>query len=432
MSWRKAAFAALLAVLVGVSVLPLAAQPLIREFPKPFVQDGTIDYDGDGVPDIAIIIGGQKPGVAAAAEDVRGAALIGVKIGSHLYYSKAPNEKGTDYFIEELTADAWALNYKHWGWAGTFADEGAWFEFTANIGTVAWDYDLDGDFEVLYYYDTTYMPPFSVSYPDQFAFPLDDTTFNPDYLLVVAGYYNETVESVPICPACPNLGVYECVAPVLVYSVGYKLTEDDMTTLTSGNAQVLFADHDGVGWILDGYNDADDGAEGRISVRYNIALFYGTGGLGIDYEINATDIYSGFSEDYYLNKPGFALIFATTPVGTAILQEGKPYLIPFLGYYFIVDDITDTDMSIIVASDEAGLDVKTMLNFEYTTDDQGNVNKLFIYLNDLEANRLEGAGYPMVFFIYVYRIDTDDDYVELTISSPWIDKHVFDLSLIHI
>jgi len=436
MDWRKAAFAALLAVLVGVSALPLAAEPLIREFPKPFVQNGTIDYDGDGVPDIAIIIGGQKPGIAAAAEDVRGAALIGVKIGSHLYYTKAPNLKGTDYWIEELTADAWHRSYKQWDWGGTNRDEGFWFDFTGTLATITWDYDDDGHDEVKYYIDTEDIPAFSWDFTEgQAALPLDTKTFAPDYLLVVAGYYNETIESIPICPACPGLGAHECKAPVLVYSVGYMLTDDDKDTLKEG---VLFADLNasgGTAWIISGYNDHPNGV-GPVIVSYNQPWFVVGPGVD-DLFINATDIYSGLTYNYSLNKPGFTMIFKTTPVNTAILQEGKEYYVPFLGYWVEVDDITEENASFIVRESEGG-PIKTMLNLEYTTDAGGNVNKLFIYYDDLGGNRLKGpscdyvaagAKCNMTFFLYIYRIDTDDDYMEVMLSSPWIDKHVFDRSM---
>ncbi|MDK2463661.1 MAG: hypothetical protein QI223_02660, partial [Candidatus Korarchaeota archaeon] len=406
MDWRKAAFAALLAVLVGVSALPLAATPLIREFPKPFVQNGTIDYDGDGVPDIAIIIGGQKPGIAAAAEDVRGAALIGVKIGSHLYYTKAPNLKGTDYWIEELTADLWHYASKSWKWAGTNADEGLWFRFGDGIASPP-------------------RGPFSDEFPDQVAFPLDTETFAPDYLLVATGYDNETIESIPVCPACPDLGYYRnCTAPFLFYSVGYKLTDDDYDILGDN---VLFAelnDTGGTVWIISGYNQMGGGPlAGTVYVGYNNDTFWDASGTSS--YIASEDIYTGFEEKYYLNKPGFAMLFSTTPVGTAILEEGKDYYVPFLGYWVEVDDITNRNASFIVRESEGG-PVKTMLNLEYTTDAEGNVNKLFIYLFDLGANRLEGGGYNMVFFLYIYRIDTDDDYMEVMLSSPWIDKHVFE------
>ncbi|RLG46687.1 MAG: hypothetical protein DRO06_04035, partial [Thermoproteota archaeon] len=93
--------AVLLAVLVG-GVAPAFAQPVlvrIKDFPAPFVQDGTI-FTEDGKPTMAIILGSN-----AAAEDVRAAALIAMKIGSHLYYTRAPNIG--DYRIPELVAEAY-------------------------------------------------------------------------------------------------------------------------------------------------------------------------------------------------------------------------------------------------------------------------------------------------------------------------------------
>ena len=82
---KKVYIIAALVVLLGATLLPAMAYPTIREFPKPFVNDeGTIDYDFDGMPDIAIILGSK-----AAPEDVLGATLIAAKIASHLYYKNA-------------------------------------------------------------------------------------------------------------------------------------------------------------------------------------------------------------------------------------------------------------------------------------------------------------------------------------------------------
>ena len=58
---------------------------LIRDFPEPFVQDGSIDYDWDGEPDVAIVVGTHKPSYWVAPEDLKAATMIGLKIGSHLY-----------------------------------------------------------------------------------------------------------------------------------------------------------------------------------------------------------------------------------------------------------------------------------------------------------------------------------------------------------
>ena len=71
----------LVALLVGA--LPAAAVP-ISMFPEPFVKAGTI-YTTDGKATMAIIIGDK-----AASVDMIGAAMLAMKIGSHLYYTNAP------------------------------------------------------------------------------------------------------------------------------------------------------------------------------------------------------------------------------------------------------------------------------------------------------------------------------------------------------
>ena len=78
---RKAAMLLLVALLVGA--LPAAATP-ISMFPEPFVKAGTI-YTADGKATMAIIIGDK-----AASVDMIGAAMLAMKIGSHLYYTNAP------------------------------------------------------------------------------------------------------------------------------------------------------------------------------------------------------------------------------------------------------------------------------------------------------------------------------------------------------
>jgi hypothetical protein len=77
---RKAAMLLLVALLVGA--LPAAAVP-ISMFPEPFVKSGTI-YTTDGKSTMAIIIGDK-----AASVDMIGAAMLAMKIGSHLYYTNA-------------------------------------------------------------------------------------------------------------------------------------------------------------------------------------------------------------------------------------------------------------------------------------------------------------------------------------------------------
>ncbi|RLG45902.1 MAG: hypothetical protein DRN81_00525, partial [Thermoproteota archaeon] len=85
MKKRKLASILLLSLLILLVRIPkVEAFPRLTDFPAPFVQDGKIDYDLDGENEIAIILG-----ETAAASDVLGAGMIGLKIGSHLYISHA-------------------------------------------------------------------------------------------------------------------------------------------------------------------------------------------------------------------------------------------------------------------------------------------------------------------------------------------------------
>ncbi|GEM_PF-2081759 len=110
---KKAYIIAALVVLLGASLLPAMAYP-IHMFPQPFVQDGTIDYDFDGMPDIAIILGSK-----AAPEDVLGATLIAAKIASHLYYTNAmwvdakhAAANGITLYHGSFTAEAYGHRYQ--------------------------------------------------------------------------------------------------------------------------------------------------------------------------------------------------------------------------------------------------------------------------------------------------------------------------------
>ncbi len=110
---KKAYIIAALVVLLGASLLPAMAYP-IHMFPQPFVKDGTIDYDFDGTPDIAIILGSK-----AAPEDVLGATLIAAKIASHLYYTNAmwvdarhAAANGVTLYHGSFTAKAYGHRYQ--------------------------------------------------------------------------------------------------------------------------------------------------------------------------------------------------------------------------------------------------------------------------------------------------------------------------------
>ncbi len=120
--------ALVMAVLVGASVLPAMAGPVIHEFPKPFVKDGTIDYDFDGNPDVAIILGSK-----AAPEDVLGATLIAAKIASNLYYTNAlwvdakdAAAHGITLYHGSFSAQAYGHRYQALDLVGSWTDTNFW------------------------------------------------------------------------------------------------------------------------------------------------------------------------------------------------------------------------------------------------------------------------------------------------------------------
>ncbi len=231
-------------------------------------------------------------------------------------------------------------------------------------------------------------------------------------------------EVVYTCPACPGMGAQTCKFPTVIYSLGAKI---DHTSLDG----VFFADLDGVTWIHE-YNDADTPTVTyeSVVVRYSDSSFY-RNGVTADPEVNATDIYTGSDVEYSLNRPGFFMAFtASETVTSTILREGDKYYVPFLGYWVEVSSITLTGAQLIIR--DADLEIVTLLNLEYTAQPDGKVNQLFIYLNDMGGNRLSsparwgGQPVPMIFFLHVYRVDADHDYMEVLLSSPWIDTQAFE------
>ncbi len=127
---KKAYIIAALVVLLGASLLPAMAYP-IHTFPQPFVQDGTIDYDFDGMPDIAIILGSK-----AAPEDVLGATLIAAKIASHLYYTNAmwvdakhAAANGITLYHGSFTAEAYGHRYQALDLVGDWLDADTFWGF---------------------------------------------------------------------------------------------------------------------------------------------------------------------------------------------------------------------------------------------------------------------------------------------------------------
>ena len=79
----KRAIWALLSIIIVISPIVVTAEP-ISLFPSPFVRGGTI-FLPNGSATMAIIIGDK-----AATFDMIGAAMLALKISSHLYYKNAP------------------------------------------------------------------------------------------------------------------------------------------------------------------------------------------------------------------------------------------------------------------------------------------------------------------------------------------------------
>ncbi len=134
--------ALVMAVLIGASVLPAMAGPVIHEFPKPFVKDGTIDYDFDGNPDVAIILGSK-----AAPEDVLGATLIAAKMASNLYYTNALYVDAKDAAAHGITlyhgsfsAQAYGHRYQALDLVGQNSSNNFWgFLWSWNWNTTGYD-----------------------------------------------------------------------------------------------------------------------------------------------------------------------------------------------------------------------------------------------------------------------------------------------------
>jgi len=166
----------LVALLVGA--LPAAAVP-ISMFPEPFVKAGTI-YTTDGKATMAIIIGDK-----AASVDMIGAAMLAMKIGSHLYYTNAPYVNVDDAAKHGIT-----LYY-----GGFDANEYNISKTTLTLVSVS------GNYLAWCYSDSTVTPKYTISPPifningadcnpegyDYVLMPLEDMKLNPAKFHYIVG-----------------------------------------------------------------------------------------------------------------------------------------------------------------------------------------------------------------------------------------------------
>ena len=115
--YKKLAVLAAALALIGLMVAPVMAQPYVHEFPQNFIDHIMEDYDGtavkgtifeeDGTPTIAIILGER-----ALPHDVIGATLLGFKVGTHLYYWRAPDVDGSllgDKYATKVSIEDWSV-----------------------------------------------------------------------------------------------------------------------------------------------------------------------------------------------------------------------------------------------------------------------------------------------------------------------------------
>ncbi|MHA1741309.1 MAG: hypothetical protein ACTSVD_04355, partial [Candidatus Thorarchaeota archaeon] len=113
--YKKLAVLVAALALIGLMVAPVMAQPYVHEFPQNFIDHimesyggtdvtGTI-FEEDGTPTVAIILGER-----ALPHDVVGATLLGFKVGTHLYYWRAPDVDGSllgDRYARKFWINDW-------------------------------------------------------------------------------------------------------------------------------------------------------------------------------------------------------------------------------------------------------------------------------------------------------------------------------------
>jgi len=273
---RKAYMMAALLVLLGASLLPAAAYP-IHLFPQPFVKDGTIDYDFDGMPDVAIILGSK-----AAPEDVLGATLIAAKMGSHLYYTNA-------LYVDEKDAANHGITLYH----GSFSAQayGQRYQALDLVGSWEAEHRFKG-FLWSWNWDTT---------PDPFKkiYPLYD-----DYVFVPAS-------------------VKSAKNPTQIrYSVGRKFGTSAL------KEWVVFATSTGSTYYPPAYNDYEKDADWSQRLYLDCPGTFTFGADAFDSVKNFAADYAG-TITYTWAHAGFYFIHPLNPIDIAI---GTKVDLPWLGY----------------------------------------------------------------------------------------------------
>ena len=287
---RKAYMMAALLVLLGASLLPAAAYP-IHLFPQPFVKDGTIDYDFDGMPDVAIIIGSK-----AAPEDVLGATLIAAKMGSHLYYTNA-------LYVDEKDAANRGITLYH----GSFSAEAYGQRYQA--------LDLVGVWEAPNYFKG-------------FLWSWNWGTGDPNPFKKIYPLYGDYV----FVPA----DVKSKMNPTqITYSVGRKFSPSAL------KEWVVFANSAGTTYYPPAYNDDEKAAYWSVVLTLDCPGTFTFGADAFDSVKNFAADYAG-TITYTWAHSGFYFIHPLNPVDIAI---GTKVDLPWLGYTLEAKEVEVTTTS---------------------------------------------------------------------------------------
>ncbi len=289
--------ALVMAVLVGASVLPAMAGPVIHEFPKPFVKDGTIDYDFDGNPDVAIILGSK-----AAPEDVLGATLIAAKMASNLYYTNAlyvdakdADAHGITLYHGSFSAQAYGHRYQALDLVGNWQNETTFWGFLWS-----WNWDATTARSSTSPYNRLANPnPWGQIYP-----------LHDDYVFVPAD-------------------VKSAQNPTQIdYSIGKKVDPADL------KQWVVFATGDT--YYPPAYTQNE---KANFAVGLN---FDCPGDFTFEYDAwDTTKDYSPTSDvttpiTYHWYHAGFYFIHPLNPID---VSKGTKIVLPWAGYYLVANDV---------------------------------------------------------------------------------------------
>ncbi|MEM3692082.1 MAG: hypothetical protein QXS61_06335, partial [Candidatus Korarchaeum sp.] len=281
---RKAYVLAAFLVLLGASLLPAAAYP-IHLFPQPFVKDGTIDYDFDGMPDVAIILGSK-----AAPEDVLGATLIAAKMGSHLYFTNAlwvdakhAAENGITLYHGSFSAQAYGQRYQALDLVGSWEADHYFKGFL-------WSWNWGA----------------GEPYPFRMMYPLFD-----DYVFVPAG-------------------VKSAKNPTqITYSIGRKFSPAAL------KEWVVFATSTGATYYPPAYNDYEKEADWSQQLVLDCPGTFTFMADAFDSRLDYEQDYVG-TITYTWAHAGFYFIHPLNPID---IEKGTKVDLPWLGYTLVAKEV---------------------------------------------------------------------------------------------